>query len=642
MGAGRHRRQAVRQDALQGARHTDRGRPGRDDRQDLPYRPLRVLRLLRHHRHDRRRRARAGVPRLPRRARARRGCRAAGLLEDRGDRVTKVLITEALAESGVELLRREFEVDVTLGLSPEELLETIGEYDGLIIRSATKVTAEVIERAENLKAIGRAGIGVDNIDIEAATKRGIIVANAPESNTIAAAEQTLGLMLAVARKIPVADASLKGGEWKRSAFKGVEVAEKTLGLIGLGHVGAIVARGALGMGMRVLAYDPYISEDRMRSMNVARAGSVAEVLEGSDFVSLHVPRTPQTMNMIDSGALERMRPSAYLINVARGGIVDETALYNALKEGVIAGAALDVFKEEPTTESPLFGLPNVVVTPHLGASTVEAQDRAGVTAAEQVAIALRGLVPTNALNAPCRPARGRSSWLSSRAVRGPRRRPAPAHRPAGELVEDRLPGRGRELRHPSAGRLGAEGPPREDGARAPELRQHARPREGEGLQDRDLALLGVGGLHEPGDAQAPVGGRGRERRQRDARRATHAAPDRGDPRLHHGHRAREAHALHPQRGPARHDRAHRRRPRGPRDQHRQHGGRARRARLPRRHDDHGRRPRPRRGPAGAPVHPGLQRSPRHHPVAACPKAWTTYWTGTGATARPSNRATRPR
>ncbi|PLS87043.1 MAG: phosphoglycerate dehydrogenase [Actinobacteria bacterium] len=400
MGAGRHRRQAVRQDALPGARHTDRGRSGADDREDLPDRPLRILRLLRHHRDDRRGRARARGAGLPRGARERRRRRAKGLLEERGDRVTKVLITEALAESGVDLLRKEFEVDVALGLSPEELLEKISEYDGLIIRSATKVTAEVIEKADNLKAVGRAGIGVDNIDIEAATKRGIIVANAPESNTIAAAEQTLGLMLAVARRIPVADASLRNGEWKRSAFKGVEVSEKTLGLIGLGHVGAIVARGALGMGMRVLAYDPYISEDRMRSMNVARAGSVAEVLEGSDFVSLHVPRTPQTMNMIDADALERMRPSAYLINVARGGIVDETALYNALKEGAIAGAALDVFKEEPTTESPLFGLPNVVVTPHLGASTVEAQDRAGVTAAEQVAVALRGLVPMNALNAP--------------------------------------------------------------------------------------------------------------------------------------------------------------------------------------------------------------------------------------------------
>jgi D-3-phosphoglycerate dehydrogenase len=312
----------------------------------------------------------------------------------------KVLISEALAESGVALLRQEFEVDVLLGLSPEELLEKIGEYDGLIIRSATQVTAEVIERADNLKAIGRAGIGVDNIDIEAATKRGIIVANAPESNTIAAGEHTLGLMLAAARHIPAADNSLRGGEWKRSKFKGVEVAGKTLGLVGLGHVGSIVARGALGMGMRVLAYDPYLSEDRMRDMNVGRAGSVDEVLEQSDFISLHVPRTPQTLGMIDEVALEKMKPSAYLINVARGGIVDEGALYNALKEGTIAGAALDVFKEEPTTDSVLFALPNVVVTPHLGASTVEAQDRAGVTAAEQVATALRGQVPMNAINAP--------------------------------------------------------------------------------------------------------------------------------------------------------------------------------------------------------------------------------------------------
>jgi D-3-phosphoglycerate dehydrogenase / 2-oxoglutarate reductase len=312
----------------------------------------------------------------------------------------KILITEALAERGVELLEQEFDVDVVLGLSPEELLERIGPYHGLIIRSATRVTAEVIDRAQNLKAIGRAGIGVDNIDIEAATKRGILVANAPESNTVAAGEHTLGLMLAAARHIPAADNTLRAGEWKRSAFKGVEVAGKTLGLIGLGHVGSIVARGALGMRMRVLAYDPYVSEDRMRAMNVARAESVDEVLEQSDFVSLHVPRTPETMGIINESALEKMRSSAYLINVARGGIVDETDLYNALKEGSIAGAALDVFREEPTTDSPLFALPNVVVTPHLGASTVEAQDRAGVIAAEQVASALRAEVPMNAINAP--------------------------------------------------------------------------------------------------------------------------------------------------------------------------------------------------------------------------------------------------
>jgi D-3-phosphoglycerate dehydrogenase / 2-oxoglutarate reductase len=312
----------------------------------------------------------------------------------------KILIPEKLADPGIELLKRDFEVDVRPGLSPEELLGTIGEYDGMIIRSATRVTAEVIDRADNLKAIGRAGIGVDNIDIEAATKRGVIVANAPESNTVAAAEHTLGLMLASARRIPAADSSLRDGEWKRSAFKGVEVSGKTLGLIGLGHVGAIVARGAHGMGMRVLAYDPYVSEDRMRQVNVERAETTDEVFEQSDFVSLHVPRTPQTLGLVNEASLAKMKPSAYIINVARGGIVDETALYNALKEGTIAGAALDVFAEEPTTQSPIFTLPNVVVTPHLGASTAEAQDRAGITAAEQVATALRGAVPLHAINAP--------------------------------------------------------------------------------------------------------------------------------------------------------------------------------------------------------------------------------------------------
>ncbi|MBD0253460.1 MAG: phosphoglycerate dehydrogenase [Rubrobacter sp.] len=312
----------------------------------------------------------------------------------------KVLIPEKLADPGIELLRQDFEVDVRLGLTPEELLETIGDYDGLIIRSATQVSAEVIDRADNLKAIGRAGIGVDNIDIEAATKHGVIVANAPESNTVAAAEHTLGLMLASARRIPAADSSLRNGEWKRSAFKGVEVSGKTLGLIGLGHVGAIVARGALGMGMRVLAYDPYVSEDRMRQVNVEPAETTDEVFEGADFVSLHVPRTPQTMGLVNEDSLAKMKPTAFLINVARGGIVDETDLYNALKEGTIAGAALDVFAEEPTTQSPIFTLPNVVVTPHLGASTAEAQDRAGITAAEQLATALRGAVPIHAINAP--------------------------------------------------------------------------------------------------------------------------------------------------------------------------------------------------------------------------------------------------
>jgi D-3-phosphoglycerate dehydrogenase / 2-oxoglutarate reductase len=288
----------------------------------------------------------------------------------------KVLVTERLAERGIELLREEFEVDILLGLGHEELLERIGDYDGLIVRSTTKVTAEVIERAESLKAIGRAGIGVDNIDVEAATKRGVLVANAPESNTVAAAEHTLALMLAAARRIPAADSSLRGGEWNRSAFKGVEVAEKTLGLVGLGHVGTIVARGGVGMGMRVIAYDPYVSEERMRSINVERAERLDEIFEASDFISLHVPRTPQTAGIVDAGALEKMKPSAYLVNVSRGGIVDEIALYNALKEGAIAGAALDVFEEEPLpAASRLRSLPNCWLAPHNANSSVIAAER---------------------------------------------------------------------------------------------------------------------------------------------------------------------------------------------------------------------------------------------------------------------------
>jgi D-3-phosphoglycerate dehydrogenase len=313
----------------------------------------------------------------------------------------KVLVTEKLADVAVDFLRKEgFEVDTLYDLSPQELLERIGEYDGLIVRSATKVTAEVIERAGRLKAIGRAGIGVDNIDLEAASRRGILVANAPESNTVAAGEHTLGMMLAVARRIPHADASLRERQWRRSAFKGVEVAGKTLGLIGIGHVGSIVARGALGMRMRVLAYDPYVAAERMRDMNVEPAESLEQIYREADFISLHVPKTPQTVGLVDEKAISMMKPTAYIINVARGGIVDEKALYRALKEGRIAGAAIDVFEDEPATDSPLFDLPNVVVTPHLGASTVEAQDRAGVTAAEQVAAALRGGVPVNAINAP--------------------------------------------------------------------------------------------------------------------------------------------------------------------------------------------------------------------------------------------------
>lgn len=329
----------------------------------------------------------------------------------------KVLISDALAAPGVEFLKeQDLEVDELLDLSPDELREKIGDYDGLIIRSGTKVTADIIEAADNLRAIGRAGIGVDNIDVEAASKRGILVANAPESNTIAAAEHTVGLMLAAARRIGAADASMRAGEWKRGGFKGVELAEKTLGLIGMGHVGSIVARIANGFRMRVLAYDPYVSAERMRTMNVLRAESPEEIYERADFISLHVPSTPQTTGMIGEGAISKMKPDAYIVNASRGGIIDETALYNALKEERIAGAALDVFEEEPPEDSPLLKLENFVSTPHLGASTVEAQDRAGRIAAEQVSAALEGSVPINAINAPVPEGEGAEfvasfSWL---------------------------------------------------------------------------------------------------------------------------------------------------------------------------------------------------------------------------------------
>jgi len=313
----------------------------------------------------------------------------------------KVLISDALAAPGVEFLKDQgLEVDELLDLSPDELRERIKEYDGLIIRSGTKVTSDIIEAADNLRAIGRAGIGVDNIDVEAASKRGILVANAPESNTIAAAEHTVGLMLSAARRISAADSSMRAGEWKRGGFKGVELAYKTLGLIGLGHVGSIVARIANGFRMRVLAYDPYVSAERMRTMNVYRAESLEEIYEKADFISPHVPSTPQTTGMIGEEAIAKMKPTTYVINASRGGIIDETALYDALKEERLAGAALDVFEEEPPEDSPLLKLENFVSTPHLGASTVEAQDRAGRIAAEQVAVALESSVPMNAINAP--------------------------------------------------------------------------------------------------------------------------------------------------------------------------------------------------------------------------------------------------
>jgi len=310
----------------------------------------------------------------------------------------KILVAEKIADSGIELLKKDFEVDVLLDLSPEDLAERIGEYDGLIVRSATKVTPELIERAGRLKVVGRAGTGVDNVDLEAATKRGILVVNAPESNSVAAAEHTLALALALCRNVPQAHAALVGGEWARSRYKGVELYGKTLGVIGFGRIGQLVAQRALAFGMTVLGFDKFVAPERFRELGVEGVETTDELYERSDIITIHLPKTPETINWIDATAITRMKDGVRIINCARGELIDLEALEAALDSGKVAGAALDVFPGEPVTEHPLFGRDDVVVTPHLGASTSEAQDRAGTITAEQVKAALTGGVVTNAVN----------------------------------------------------------------------------------------------------------------------------------------------------------------------------------------------------------------------------------------------------
>jgi len=310
----------------------------------------------------------------------------------------KVLVKEKIADSGVELLRESFEVELGLEMSDEELREAIGEYDALLVRSATQVTPELIERAERLKVIGRAGTGVDNVDIPAATRRGIVVANAPESNSVAAAEHTLALMLALCRNVPQAHGSLSGGAWERPKFKGAELYGKTLGVIGFGRIGQLVAKRAQGFEMDVVAFDKFVSAERFRELGVEGTASVEELLGGADVVTLHVPKTPETVGLIDAAAIAAMRDGARIVNCARGELVDLDAVLAGLESGKLGGAALDVFPSEPFTEHPLFERGDVVVTPHLGASTAEAQDRAGVVTAEQVIAALSGGVVTNAVN----------------------------------------------------------------------------------------------------------------------------------------------------------------------------------------------------------------------------------------------------
>jgi D-3-phosphoglycerate dehydrogenase len=314
-----------------------------------------------------------------------------------------VLVAEKIGDSGIELLREHFDVDLGVGWSPEELAARIAEYDGILIRSATKLNAELIARASRLRAVGRAGVGVDNVDVPAATKRGIVVANAPQSNVITAAEHTMALLLALARNIPQAHASLIGGAWERSKFSGVELYEKTLGILGFGRIGQLVAQRARGFGMRVIAYDPYVGAERYRELGVQKAQSSAEVYAAADFLTLHLPKTPETEGWLDMEALSQCRDGVRVLNVARGSLIVDEDLKAAIDSGKVGGTALDVFRSEPITEHPLFGYPNVIVTPHLGASTAEATDRAGYQAAEQVIAALTGGVVTSAVNIPAIP-----------------------------------------------------------------------------------------------------------------------------------------------------------------------------------------------------------------------------------------------
>jgi D-3-phosphoglycerate dehydrogenase / 2-oxoglutarate reductase len=316
--------------------------------------------------------------------------------------MVRVLIAEPLADAGIELLRAHFEVDAHDALDRTELLARVADADALVVRSATQVDAEVLAAGRNLKVVGRAGIGLDNVDVNAATRLGVMVVNAPQSNVISAAEHTVALILAQARNIPQADAALREGRWERSRFQGAELYGKTLGIVGLGRVGALVAQRLNAFGMRVIAYDPYVSRDRAAQMGVELA-SLVEVLTRADVVTVHLPKTPETTGLIGERELAAMRPGARLVNTARGGLVDETALAKAVESGHLGGAALDVFSEEPTTQSPLFQLDRVVVTPHLGASTAEAQDKAGVAIAEQLILALTGQFVPNAVNVDAGP-----------------------------------------------------------------------------------------------------------------------------------------------------------------------------------------------------------------------------------------------
>jgi D-3-phosphoglycerate dehydrogenase len=315
----------------------------------------------------------------------------------------KVLITDSVSEEGIEVLRKEAQVDVKTNLKPEEVIGIIGDYEALVVRSQTRVTAAIIEAGKKLQVIARAGVGIDNIDVDTATRCGVVVVNAPTGNTVSAAEHTIALLLASARNIPQANASLKSCEWKRNEFMGTELRGKTLGIIGLGNVGSEVAKRAQAFEMKLLANDPLVSVEYAKKLQVELV-DLGQLLKESDFITLHLPLTPQTKNIIGGDELALCKPTARIINCARGGLIDEEALVKAIKEKKLAGAAIDVFEQEPCTQSILFGVGNIIVTPHLGASTTEAQVLAARDVAEQIVDVFRGQPARSAINAPYIPA----------------------------------------------------------------------------------------------------------------------------------------------------------------------------------------------------------------------------------------------
>ena len=308
-----------------------------------------------------------------------------------------VVVAETIAQAGIHTLEQTCEVDVAAGVDREDLLARMADAHALIVRSATQVDRELMEAAPNLQVVGRAGIGVDNIDLTTATERGVLVVNAPHANTISAAEHTLALLLSQARNIPRAHGTLIGGRWDRKSFQGVELHGKTLGVIGLGKIGTLVAQRAQSFGMKVMAYDPFVSEERGRRLGVD-VDDLDRILANADFITIHLPKTKETEGLIGVENLEKVKPGVRIVNTSRGGIVDEGALAEAIRSGRVGGAALDVFEHEPLTDSPLVELPQVVVTPHLGASTAEAQDKAGTDVAAAVASALAGDLVLSAVN----------------------------------------------------------------------------------------------------------------------------------------------------------------------------------------------------------------------------------------------------